>query len=127
MLHHLEIWVEDLAASNASVGWLLTRLGYEVQSTWASGISYAQGDFYIVLESGPDVAPQRHNRVAPGMNHMAFSVPGTAEMDQVTEEAQAHGFTLMFADRHPHAGGAGHYAAYLEDAAGFEIELVAQP
>src|SRR5690606_16737599 len=110
MLHHLEIWVEDLAASNASVGWLLARLGYEVQSTWASGISYAQGDFYIVLESGPDVVPQRHNRVAPGMNHMAFSVPGTAEMDQVTEEAQAHGFTLMFADRHPHAGGAGHYA-----------------
>lgn len=127
MLHHLEIWVEDLAASNASVGWLLDRLGYEVQSTWASGISYAQGDFYIVLESGPDVSSQRHNRVAPGMNHMAFSVPGTAEMDQVTEEAQAHGFTLMFADRHPHAGGAGHYAAYLEDAAGFEIELVAQP
>jgi hypothetical protein len=31
----------------------------------------------------------------------------------------------MFADRHPRAGGDQHYAAYLEDADGFEVELVA--
>jgi hypothetical protein len=37
----------------------------------------------------------------------------------------ARGFTLLFADAHPHAGGQTHYAAYLEDQAGFEIELVA--
>ena len=30
-----------------------------------------------------------------------------------------------FADRHPYAGGPGHYAAYLEDADGFEVEVVA--
>jgi hypothetical protein len=31
----------------------------------------------------------------------------------------------MFAHRHPHAGGPGHYAAYLENEDGFEVELVA--
>jgi hypothetical protein len=31
----------------------------------------------------------------------------------------------MFPDRHPHAGGQDHYAAYLENADAFEIELVA--
>jgi len=31
----------------------------------------------------------------------------------------------MFPDRHPHAGGEQHYAAYLENEDGFEIELVA--
>jgi len=31
----------------------------------------------------------------------------------------------MFTDRHPYAGGEGHYAAYLENADGFEVELVA--
>lgn len=31
----------------------------------------------------------------------------------------------MFADRHPYAGGPRHDAAYLENAAGFEVELVA--
>ena len=30
----------------------------------------------------------------------------------------------MFADRHPYAGGPGHRAAFLEDEAGFEVELV---
>ena len=36
-----------------------------------------------------------------------------------------HGWSLLFADRHPGAGGPAHYAAYLEDAQGFEVELVA--
>jgi hypothetical protein len=31
----------------------------------------------------------------------------------------------MFADRHPHAGGEDHYAAYMENQDGFEVELVA--
>jgi hypothetical protein len=31
----------------------------------------------------------------------------------------------MFADQYPHAGGTGHYAAYLENIDGFEAELVA--
>lgn len=30
----------------------------------------------------------------------------------------------MFADRHPHAGGTEHIAGYLENADGFEVELV---
>ncbi|MGO8726360.1 MAG: hypothetical protein ACLQK8_06515 [Streptosporangiaceae bacterium] len=41
--------------------------------------------------------------------------------------APAHGWQLLFADRHPHAGGSQHYAAYLEDSDGFEVELVAPP
>ncbi len=40
-------------------------------------------------------------------------------------DAMHHGWSLMFADRHPHAGGADHYAGYLENADGFEVELVA--
>jgi probable phosphoglycerate mutase len=31
---------------------------------------------------------------------------------------------LLFAERHPFAGGPGHYAAYLENADGYEVELV---
>jgi hypothetical protein len=30
----------------------------------------------------------------------------------------------MFADRYPHAGGAGHVALYLENSEGFEVEIV---
>ena len=125
MLHHVEIWVEDLAASTASLGWLLTRLGYTVNSQWANGISYSCGEFYIVLESGPDAKKQRHDRRAPGLNHLAFHAGTRQDLDRLAAEALDHGFALMFAQLHPYAGGAQHYAAYLEDASGFEVELVA--
>ncbi|MGZ2225122.1 VOC family protein [Glutamicibacter nicotianae] len=125
MLHHVEIWVADLAASTASLGWLLTRLGYTVNSQWANGISYSCGEFYIVLESGPDAKKQRHDRLAPGLNHLAFHAGTRQDVDTLAAEALDHGFTRMFAQLHPYAGGVQHYAAYLEDAAGFEVELVA--
>jgi hypothetical protein len=32
---------------------------------------------------------------------------------------------LLFADKHPYAGGPEHYAAYLAGTDGFEVELVA--
>jgi hypothetical protein len=37
----------------------------------------------------------------------------------------AHGWTLLFPDRHPHAGGPHHYAADLANTDHFEVELVA--
>ena len=126
MLHHLELWVADLSASTGSLGWLLMRLGFEVESTWPSGISYRHEDFYIVLESGPDVSKEPHRRTAPGLNHLAFHAGSREQVDELASEAQQHGLTLMFADKHPFAGGAEHYAAYLEDASGFEVELVAR-
>ena len=61
---------------------------------------------------------------APGLNHLAFHVATTATLDELTAGAQRHGWQLMFTDRHPHAGGDQHYAAYLEDRDGFEVELV---
>jgi hypothetical protein len=45
-------------------------------------------------------------------------------VDQLTAAAQQHDRRFMFADRHPHAGGPQHYAAYLENEDGFEVELV---
>jgi len=100
MLHHVEIWVADLAASTASLGWLLTRLGYTVNSQWANGISYSCGEFYIVLESGPDAKKQRHDRLAPGLNHLAFHAGTRQDVDTLAAEALDHGFTLMFAQLH---------------------------
>jgi hypothetical protein len=41
--------------------------------------------------------------------------------------AAGYGWRLLFADRHPFAGGPNHYAAYLENEDGFEVELVARP
>jgi catechol-2,3-dioxygenase len=121
-LHHIEVWAED----DGSWAWLLGRLGYTVESTWATGASWVNGDAYLVLESGPDHVRGRHDRLRTGLNHLAFRVDDRADLDAVVAEAAGHGWTLMFADRHPHAGGPDSCAGYLENAAGFEIELVAE-
>ena len=41
----------------------------------------------------------------------------------LTAAAPEHGWSLLFADRHPHAGGPQTYAAYLEDNWGYEVEI----
>ena len=40
-------------------------------------------------------------------------------------ELRVPGWTLLFPDRHPQAGGPGTYAGCLANADGFEVELVA--
>lgn len=93
--------------------------------SWATGASWTGSGGYIVIEAGPDVVPAEHERRRPGLNHLAFGAGTPAEVDLLVRRAASHGWTLMFPDKHPHAGGAEHYAAYLENADGFEVELVA--
>ncbi len=124
-LHHVEIWVGDIHAAEASWGWLLAALGYQCSERWPQGQSWRLDQTYIVLEKGPDVTAVPHDRLRPGVNHIAFSAGSRGEVDALVAEAPSHGWTLMFADRHPFAGGPDTYAAYLEDPAGFEVELVA--
>jgi probable phosphoglycerate mutase len=125
-LHHLEVWVRDLDAARQSLGWLLERLGFTEKDSWAHGVSYAGEGFYLVLEAGPDVAAAPHERRRPGLNHLAFNAGTRSEVDLLARRAASHGWTLLFPERHPFAGGADHYAAYLENADGFEVELVAE-
>lgn len=133
VLHHIELWAADPAEvePSAAWGWLLARLGYEPRDRWPTGTSWSLGDTYVVIESGPDVHPGHdgaaaHERRRPGLNHLAFHAGSPADVEAITADAIGHGWRLLFADAHPYAGGPDHYAAYLENDAGFEIELVAE-
>ncbi|MEU3481225.1 VOC family protein [Streptomyces sp. NPDC033754] len=125
-LHHVELWVGDLEKAETSLGWLLGALGYAPFQRWEGGRSWALGSCYLVVEQSPARTADTHDRLRPGLNHLAFHAGDRAAVDALTAEAPAHGWRLMFADRHPYAGGEGHYAAYLENADGFEVELVAR-
>ena len=127
LLHHVELWVPDLPRAERSWGWLLTALGAAPYQSWEHGRSWRLGGVYVVVEQSPDLTGDRHERRAPGLNHLAFSAGTAQELDALVAEAPAHGWRLLFADRHPFAGGPDHRAAYLEDADGYEVELVADP
>jgi RimJ/RimL family protein N-acetyltransferase/catechol 2,3-dioxygenase-like lactoylglutathione lyase family enzyme len=125
-VHHVELWVADLASAEKTFGWLFGELGWHEYQRWDRGVSWRQGNSYVVVEDSPARIGDRHERTAPGINHLALHAGTRADVDRITAAAPEHGWRLMFADRHPHAGGPDHYAAYLENADGFEVELVAR-
>jgi catechol 2,3-dioxygenase-like lactoylglutathione lyase family enzyme len=127
MLHHVELWVPDLEGAAGPWGWLLGELGWKQFQDWPAGRSWRHGDVYVVLEQSPALTGDVHDRKAPGLNHLAFTASGRGEVDRLTAEAPGHGWSLLFADRHPHAGGSDSYAAYLEDNWGYEVEIQSSP
>jgi catechol 2,3-dioxygenase-like lactoylglutathione lyase family enzyme len=124
-LHHVELWVPDLQRALASFGWLLQALGYAVHQSWNDGRSWRLGPTYLVIEQSPALTAERHDRCRPGLNHLAFHVEDATAVEKLAADAAEHGWQLMFPERHPYAGGGRHYAAYLENDDGFEVELVA--
>ncbi|MFE5675916.1 VOC family protein [Streptomyces erythrochromogenes] len=125
MLHHVEIWVPDLGRAMASFGWLLEAMGYAPFQSWSDGRSWRLGATYLVFERSPALTADRHDRCRPGLNHLAFHVEDHETVERLVAEGRQHGWSLMFPDRHPYAGGDRTYAAYLENTDGFEVELVA--
>lgn len=124
LLHHVEVWVPDLTTARPRWGWLLGQLGYEPYQSWERGVSYRLGPTYVVLEQSPAMTGRQHERRRPGLNHLAFHAGSREDVDQLVDAVAEHGWHLMFADRHPFAGGTEHYAAYLQDDDGYEVELV---
>lgn len=131
-LHHLELWTSDLADLSSALDWLLGELGWEARHDpdWPQGRTWHHGDgTYLVAEQSPAVTGARHERLRPGMNHLALPLPPGPDprgrLDALRAAAPAHGWTELFGERYPHAGGPEHTALSLEHAQGFELEVVA--
>ncbi|QGN33130.1 VOC family protein [Microlunatus sp. Gsoil 973] len=124
-IHHVELWLPDLDAHLPSWDWLFGELGWEPYQRWEGGRSWRAGDgSYVVIEESPDLDSGAYSRLHPGINHLAVTAAREL-IDHIVAAAPAHGWTVLFADRHPYAGGRDHYAAYLENDHGFEVEIVA--
>ncbi|WP_346845753.1 VOC family protein [uncultured Rothia sp.] len=125
LIHHVELWTADFSGTVKSWDWLMESLEATVESRWDKGISWKGVDgSYIVLEQSSDMCGS-HERTQPGMNHLALNVLNRERLDQLRAEASAHGWNELFAEKYPYAGGEENVALYLENAEGFEVELVA--
>lgn len=123
--HHVELWVHDLPADDAAWSWLLTRLGFAEKARWATGVSWAADGTYLTLTAAPEIVDEPHDRRRPGLNHLAFRGGDAPAVDDIMSDAADYGWRALYADRYPHAGGPDHYAGWLENAAGFKVEIVA--
>jgi catechol 2,3-dioxygenase-like lactoylglutathione lyase family enzyme len=125
VLHHLTLWVPDLARAEAAWSWLLGQLGYSVDTSVERVVLLRHPDGYAVaLEQSPDMVPgMLHSRLRPGLNHLAFRVASADALAEIVAAAADNGWTELPIDAHRIAGGAD--VVYLEDGDGFEVELVA--
>lgn len=124
-LHHVELWVPDLNRAAAQWGWLLTEMGYLPFQQWPAGRSWRLDQTYLVIEQSPDLSAADHDRMRPGLNHLAFHAGSRSNVDHLVAQAPGHGWTLLFPDQHPYAGGPEQYAAYLVNTDKYEVELIA--
>lgn len=76
-----------------------------------------------MLEQSPDVSGN-HQRTRAGLNRLALNCANSQRLEGIKEQAPKYGWTELFADLYPHAGGENHTALYLENDEGFEVELV---
>lgn len=123
-VHHIELWTTDFKAAKTCWDWLMEQLGFTSYQAWEGGTSWRAPDgSYLVLEQSADVNGD-HQRTRAGLNHLALNCASRQELEDIREQAPKHGWTELFADRYPHAGGEKHTALYLENDEGFEVELV---
>ncbi|GAA3632479.1 hypothetical protein GCM10022223_58360 [Kineosporia mesophila] len=125
LLHHVELWVPELSRAVAEWGWLLGELGYEQFQDWPAGRSWTQHGTYLVVEQSKAMTPDRHERLRPGLNHLAFHAGTREQLGDLVARAPEQGWKPLFGEKYPFAGGPSHYAGYLENSDGFEVELVA--
>lgn len=126
-LHHIELWTHDLAIA-PFFDWLLGELGWEARHdpAWPEGRTWHHPTgVYLVLEQSPAVVGTAHDRMRPGLNHLALAAADRAALDRLRDGAAAHGWTELFGQEYPHAGGPDHTALFVENAQGFELEIVA--
>jgi hypothetical protein len=123
LLHHVEVRTADLSSAMLCWGWLLDQLNYEPFQQWSGGKSWRRAHCYIVIERAS--RPGRHDRRLPGLSHLAFHAGTRETVDRLWRSAPQHGWSALYADRHPWAGGPDHYAAFLENGERFKVELVA--
>ncbi len=125
-IHHIELWTEDLRAAEPGWDWLLTRLGFALEPNpdWPKGRAWHHpSGSYLCLEQS-SVVTGPHHRMDAGLNHLAFVVPPACSLSELRAEAPRHGWRELFTDSFPTAGGEDHHALYLENAQGFEVELL---
>jgi hypothetical protein len=83
-LHHLDLWVDDVATAEGEWGWLLARCGWQREEGILSWV-HPDGT-YVFMEHSPD-QHGTHDRLRPGINHLATTVGTRDELDRMRSES----------------------------------------
>jgi len=127
MLHPVELYVRDLERSCAFWTPFLGMLGYEAEA-WSGGMNYVRGEdetYFCLLPAPAEHVSAGYHRKRIGLNHLAFRGDSRAHVDRIARWVKDNGYTLLYEDRHPFAGGPNYYAVFCEDPDRIKLEVVA--
>ena len=110
-VHHVELWMDDLATAEREWAPVLLALGCTLHQDWEHGRSWLRDGSYVVIEQSPALRPGGHDRMRAGINHLAVR----GECGPVRAAALAAGWSERVDTGR---------ALHLTDSQGFELEVV---
>lgn len=126
LIHHIEIYVSNLKNTVDFWSWFLEELGYSDFQKWEGGNSWRLGETYIVFVQAEErFLDVPYHRCRVGLNHLAFHAISREHVDDVTKKLEDKEIGILYADKHPYAGGIDYYAVFFEDPDRIKVELVA--
>jgi catechol 2,3-dioxygenase-like lactoylglutathione lyase family enzyme len=126
-LHHIDITVSDLGRSTEFYGRVLLLMGFRRMADVPEGPIWAGTRLEIGLVQARPASIRTHDRYSPGLHHFAFGAPDRAAVDQVHQELQALGVTILDPPARYDHYAPGYYAVFFADPDGIKLEYVFTP
>jgi len=128
-LHHLDLNVRDLEASEAFYGGLLTRFGLKELERGEHWVSFGTETCYISLvQTREPFLYHGFHRKRIGVNHLAFPAPSQEAVDTLHAWLLERGVVVLYGG--PMEMGteeAPNYAVFFEDPNRLKLEYVYRP
>ncbi|WP_375447836.1 VOC family protein [uncultured Fibrella sp.] len=128
-IEHLAIWVRDLEAMRAFYETYFLATANEKYTNHTKGfssyfLSFPQGGPRLELMQMPGIPDTKNDAMAQfsGLVHVAISVGSDANVDALTEQLRADGFTIV---GEPRRTGDGYYESVVFDPEQNRIEITA--
>ena len=97
-IHHFDLWVQDAVTAAPQWDWLLTGCGWERDFADETGGAWKHPDgTYTFLERSSDLVDEPHDRLRPGINHLALTVADQPALDALRAAAAGHGWSELYA------------------------------
>jgi len=129
-VHHIDLTVRDLAASDAFYDEVLGFLGYRRVRSDGGGIDWdlhVSGRLLCSIGLKPARSDRLHDRYSAGLHHLAWHAGSRDDVDRLHALLLAMGARILDAPADYPAYGAGYYAVFFADPDGLKLEFVHWP
>jgi catechol 2,3-dioxygenase-like lactoylglutathione lyase family enzyme len=123
-ISHVEIYVADLPRSREFWSWLFARMGgWQPYQEFQDGFSFRHddGSYLVFVQTPPAHLAAGYHRQRTGLNHIAFTAPDRAAVDDLKHHLRKSGYTVLYPERHPDPV-SDSYAVYFEDPDRIKVE-----